>query len=475
MSKFYNLIKESEKLKTNAKTTLVKEFSDDENIKTLFLLMLEKTEFTYNTKTIDKNANPKEVYGYDILTDGDLVRAIHWFLSLGMNKSKEMDSILLSVYMKCTDELKMVFEWVLDRQNPAKIGTSIVNKIWPKLIHEQYYIGGKPGTPDALERLDATGKKKVIQKKEDGCAFLPSYICKNVELRTRQGNDITKCFPSVVKKLKECYEETEKQGLSISDSPYVSYEAMLLNHDGTLMDRSKSNGLLNKAVKNKQYQKEIDEAVILVAWDIACLDTIEESDDKTFDMPVQTRYEYLLYLSTCANKVHKGFITPVETHFVDTVDEAREYVKQWIADGFEGGMIKDFDSPWKDGKYWWILKLKNEIEVEVRIVGYKPHSKNPNFIGSLIVESECGRMQTGVGSGLNDTNRPIELFEQYEGQITTVKCEKITKSKSKDTYALSLPRFVSDENDSLIIRCDKKVADTLEEMHEIEKMSKGVK
>jgi len=100
--------------------------------------------------------------------------------------------------------------------------------------------------------------------------------------------------------------------------------------------------------------------------------------------------------------------------------------------------------------------MKNEFECTLRVVDFKPHSKHPDWVGSLKVASCDGQIETFVGSGLNEEaghelNRTLG-FEAFRDKLVEVRAEKISKNN-----ALDLPRIVE-------IRKDKTAPDSYEDV-----------
>jgi DNA ligase-1 len=139
--------------------------------------------------------------------------------------------------------------------------------------------------------------------------------------------------------------------------------------------------------------------------------------------------------------------------------EALEQTQEWMTAGFEGAILKDKSGVFKDGTSKHQLKLKLEISIDVRIVGFKEGrvgTKREQTFGALEYATDDGKIR-GFVSGFTDKQLE-ELNENrtaYIGKIMAVTCNDITKGRDNDYYALSHPRF--DE-----IRNDKDTTDTLE-------------
>jgi len=98
----------------------------------------------------------------------------------------------------------------------------------------------------------------------------------------------------------------------------------------------------------------------------------------------------------------------------------------------------------------------DENEADLKVVGWTPHKKKEGWIGSLILESECGKILVSTGSGMDDDDRQKDP-EYYMDNIVAIKFNEIIDSDIKDTWSLFLPIYLG-------VRYDKDTADTMEEI-----------
>jgi len=406
----------------------------NEDIKELFRLMLCPS-IVYNIKKVpDYNPlNPRKVNTVDY----DLIYDISLLLERDL-RGKVLSDAVKYMDIVSTKELRQVLSWVLDRKNPAAIGKSIVNKTWPGLIRTQVYMGAVSGTQEHLERLPwDTGVN--VQVKEDGMSVLVDYVeGKPQSIRTRQGNRIDQYIPKFFSRLPEV--------------PYltgiVHHELLVYDsEEQKYLDRQTGNGLINKAVKNGQPQPHVDNCIHSVILDIY-------TDD-----PQGERYNLLA-----------EFVTPWSRRVLQAtfyeLSTARMYTQELIRGGAEGTVCKDPTKPFKDGKPWYCVKIKNEFEVELRVIGWKPHSKHSSKMGSLLCVSEDGILECSVGSGFSDVERCIDPTV-YDSEIITVRANEVIKNKGSKKPSLYLPRFIE-------VRPEKTKADTYKQIKEQEEASKGV-
>jgi hypothetical protein len=125
-----------------------------------------------------------------------------------------------------------------------------------------------------------------------------------------------------------------------------------------------------------------------------------------------------------------------------------------LAEGEEGLVLKDPRGPWEDKRVKHQVKMKAELEADLRVTGVVPGTgKYKGKIGSLMVESVDGGVKSAVGTGLDDEERSCDP-SIFIGQIVSVKYNALIEDKKTGQKSLFLPVFVE-------IRDDKKEADVL--------------
>lgn len=441
---FYDLIQACLEEKTNKGTlALIKAEEWNGDIKDIFKLMLDKS-IIYNIKKVpilDRDL----MYKQSIKTDFALVTEVKSLLYDDL-RGNALKQRIQKIYNCCDEKRGRTLVWILDKNNPAKVGKTMVNKVWPGLIRVQEYMGAVPGTLEALEKLPwETGVN--CQIKEDGMAVLVSYYKgEPKELRTRQGQNITKYFPEFFQSLAI---------MSPSFNSTVHHELFVWDtEDEVMLDRKTGNGLINKQVKNGKVGGSVDSSIRSVILDIY--------NSKT----QSSRYFICSALVTKISRL-------VRQKTIMHLSEARAWAQEVIQAGGEGLICKHPEKPFKQDKPAWNVKIKNEFEVELRVIGFKKHSKNSSQIGSLLCRSEDDILEVSVGSGLTDFQRSVDPMV-YIGLIVSVKAESVIKSKGKKKPSLYLPRFSPDEHGSWIRR-DKDKADTYKEIKDQEAASRLAK
>ena len=202
-------------------------------------------------------------------------------------------------------------------------------------------------------------------------------------------------------------------------------------------------------------------------WDTI---TVEEYFDKKSKTPYHTRLDNAARIIEAAGST---MVRLIESKFVKTYGEAMEHFQEVLAtevDGVpqEGTILKAYDGEWKDGKPNWQIKMKLEMDVDLRIVGFNygtKGTKNENVISSFNAQSSDGLVNTRPQGLKEDMMTYItENQDQLLGKIIQVKCNGLSKNVDGD-YSLLYPAFVA-------IRDDKDTCDSLESIKSIENMVK---
>jgi hypothetical protein len=139
-----------------------------------------------------------------------------------------------------------------------------------------------------------------------------------------------------------------------------------------------------------------------------------------------------------------------------------------MEDGLEGGIFKDPNGIFKDGTSKQQLKMKLEMDIDVRITGFKEGTigtKRESTFGAITFETDDGKIKGAVSGFSDDQLKQINSDrDSYIDKIMSVSCNDITKGRNNDHYALSHPRFNE-------VRTDKSETDTLERALEIKQMA----
>jgi len=377
----------------------------------------------------------------------------------------EATSYLKSILTSLNEDDAYVIERIIDKD--LKIGMdSGINKVIPNLIEETPYQGAKSFSEKGALKLFGKGKVVMSQVKADGTYRNAIIRSGEVELISRQG-EVSSLDGA--KFLKE---------LSTLDDCVLNGE---LTIDG--FKRTIANGMVNSIMDitekanergPEETQKKIDafeekhgsyadalNAMRFTVWDKI---TVEEYFEANSDTPYSVRFKNLELALSSHNLEN---VSVVETRYIKTYAEAIEHFLDTQKRGLEGTIIKSSEAGWKDGKPTYQIKMKLEMSMDLRIVGFKygtKGTKNENVISVLELESECGLLKTAPAGMTEEmmadiTKRQAELL----GTIVEIRCCGL--SQTDKGWSTQHPSVTE-------LRPDKNTCDTLESCKEIEEMAK---
>lgn len=392
-----------------------------------------------------------------------------------------------------------VIRRVLLRDLECGTGPTIANKIWKNCIPEQ------------PQMLASSYDEKLIEKhikwpafaqlKADGARCFAEVTDDGVKFFSRAGNEY-KGLSKLAEELMVITEDARKRhpsgvmidGELVYHAPKVEPKADndlfgMFEEPEELskvaefqnVDRSTSNGLANKSLKGTISQVEAS-GMKLQAWDYVPLDVVYSEGEKP-GFAYDVRFRALETMIAEGVALH-GFdsVILIENQWVYSLKEAREVYKKYVDQGLEGIILKNMGSFWENKRSKNLIKFKEVIDIAMEIVGFYPHSKDPNKLGGVELKSLCGKITTDCGSGFKDTTRvkvkgkwvdiPIDerdaldrerlMKEALEGnlvgRIADCECNGWVHSKGRDgTVGIFLPIIKG-------FRFDKTSADTFEDV-----------
>lgn len=336
-----------------------------------------------------------------------------------------------------------VIERIIEKDLRCGVSDSTANKVWPGLIPE-YPCMLASGYDDKL--ISKIQWPAYVQLKMDGMRF--NAIVKNgkCEFRSRNGKLIdipSNLFPLPFIAMAEHYK----------DDIVFDGELLVVDEDNKPLDRKTGNGILNKAVKGTMSEKEA-ESVRATIWDAIPAESFWQGECKE---PYSVRFAKLY--NSVMDMTHSHLyvahlIDLIIQHHVNDIHEARALFTRALENGQEGIILKSQQGIWENKRAKHQIKFKAELECDLMCVGWEEGTgKNVGRLGALQLESACGKLKVGVGSGFTDNDRDI-IGRDTVGKIITVKYNAIVDDKSKDTKSLFLPIYLE-------VRQDKTEADTL--------------
>jgi ATP-dependent DNA ligase len=311
------------------------------------------------------------------------------------------------------------------------------------------------------------GGKGISQIKMDGRYCNAVIRSGEVEMESRQG------------------EPTILTGAKFLDE-LTSFEDCVLNGELTMVDtpRYESNGIIASLIdilgkkdsrSDKENEKKLkaftdkhgsmEEALDKIRYTVWDRLTVDEYFNKSSKLKYAER---LAYLERAIERVGPTHVNIVESLIVHNYAQAMTHFQEVLAAGEEGTILKAWNGEWKDGKPTWQIKMKLEMDVDLRIVGFNygtKGTKNENVISSFNCESSDGLVKTRPQGLKEDMMAYItENQENLLGTVIQCKCNGLSNDVDGN-YSLLYPSFAG-------FRDDKDTCDSLESIKEIENMIK---
>ena len=452
---------------TNQKIEILKKYVDNELLKRVLYLANSK-RIKFFIKQIPEY-KPNGGHSLDmalIALDALITRKV-----TGGDASDYLKSVLTSL----SEDDAYIIERIIEKDCKIGMGTTFMNKVFKGLIEDTPYMGAISFDEKKAKLIFEKGKKGFSQIKMDGRYCNAIIRSGDVELESRAGE------PTVVTGAKFLQELS-------------NFEDCVLNGELTMdgVPRQESNGMISSIIDilSKQLERGPEETSKKIAafekkhgdfntalnnirytvWDTI---TVDEYYNKVSKTPYINRLKNVSELISASNATQ---VYLIESREVSSYAEAMEHFQEVLATEvngvpMEGTILKSRDGEWKDGKPTWQIKLKLEMNLDLKITGFNygtKGTKNENVISSLNAESSDGKVVTSPQGLTEELMKHItDNKDNLLGTIIECKCNGLSKD-SKGNYSLLYPSFKNFRT------TEKTKADSLEEIIKNENMCKGL-
>ena len=444
---------------TNKKMDILKKYSDD--------LVLQKVLYLAYSKRIKFYVKQIPLYEtYDIPAT-TLENALN---NLEKLSNRELTghagiNFLFNLLSVLSADDAIIIERIIGKDLKIGMATKNISKVIPNLLEVTGYCGAKGYDDKLVDNIIKSNKINFSQEKLDGRYVNVIVIGGEVEMTSRQGEPTILTGAKFLSELKE-------------------FDDCVLNGELTMesLDRYTSNGIIASLIdiNKKREERSIEETnkkieafekkhmkfedalnlVKFTAWDILSI-------DEFFTLKSETPYyERFKILNDMIGKYNTNMVSIVETKLVTSKAEIINHFEEILSRNGEGTILKSYDGKWKNGKPVTSIKLKKEIELDLKIVGFNMGTgKNIDVVSSLNCESEDGLLKTSpTGISEEDMLDITQRQEELLGTIVAVKCSGISQD-SNGNYSLLHPVYKG-------LRIgEKSIANTLVECIEINKSS----
>jgi len=367
-----------------------------------------------------------------------------------------------------------IIERIIDKDPKIGMGTTYINKVMVGLIEKTPYMGAVSFNEGKAKKIFDKGAKGLSQIKMDGRYCNAIVLDGKVQMESRAGEPTILTNAKFIGDL-ELFDDCVLNGELTMDSVprYISNGIIASLIDilkGTENRSDEENAI--KIISFEEKHGSFDDAlskIIYTVWDTITLEDYLVKKSKT---PYDER---LINLKQLIYGAKPSMVKLIDYKEVSTYAEAMEHFQEVLAteiDGvpMEGTILKALKGEWKDGKPTWQIKMKLEMTVDLRIVGFnygKKGTKNEFLISSFLCESEDGLVKTRP-QGLKEDMMEYVTRNQDSllQKVLQCKCNGLSHD-SDGNYSLMYPAFE-------LIRDDKDTCDTLESIREIEDMVKNL-
>lgn len=424
---------------SNEKLAILKENKDNLKLQNILKMTYDKVSYNYyiTPKTLMLEGRDKSALQFSL--DEILDRFIEALTTKEVTGNEARDLISNILANADSEETLRTALMVLNRDLRLNLGRTQINKVWKDLIVKPPYMRCSIYNEKTAKKIKYPS---LTQIKADGTLRYAIVSSGKVTFISRSGEEYG-------------YPELEKIYSTLPDGVYVG-ELLVYG----ISNRAEANGLINS--DNPPHDR-----IYHSTWDCISLDEYSAGEGKT---KYKDRFEVL---QESLQSVKSTKITLIESYEVNSLEEAIAHTVNWMNQGLEGSILKDYDNVFKSHTSPTMLKLKVEAECEVICTGFTEGTKGTKreaTFGAITFESADGLVK-GQTSGFTDAqlNDYNNRREELIGKVFTIKFNDITKANNSDTYALSHPRFVEWRY------LEKDTADTYERVIEQLKSAKHLK
>lgn len=356
-----------------------------------------------------------------------------------------------------------IIERVIEKDCKIGYGTRNINKIIPDLIEKTGYMGCKPYTKEGILKLLAKGEC-TSDEKMDGRYMNAVIQGGELDPESRQGEPTILEDNVLFEELRSLPDCVLNGELTMVGYPRYISNGIISSLISISEKRAEGKDVTKELEKFEKKHLPFNEALRRIrytAWDML---TLDEYFTRKCKRPYRVRKAKLIELLKGTDTKAYQTITVVESRIVKTLKDVMDHFNEVVERGGEGTVVKSLDGLWVDSKPSYQIKVKKEMNLDLRIIGFNygtKGTKNEFVISSLNCQSEDGLLITSPGGMDEDTMEYVtENQDKLLGTIEEMKCSGLSKD-SKGNYSTLHPRHSK-------FRDDKDVANTLQECIEID-------
>ena len=460
--------------------------------------------YTYNCTLKGINDIPENSteYVYNRISLSEALNKLHVIGNDDETKPKEKVQQIREIYLRCAPNAKKIVSFIIDRAMDIKMNEKTF-----------YNILGGTGRINIIpyqrceteEKIDRLTFPCMVQLKADGkfqnLIFSPTK---------KQGISINRSGKSSYLKPFSLFKQFDEETGYLTRTWNIDFVLMgeaLIKVPGEnitgksaldikVYSRQKGNGLLNsygnrfktfnslwdnvlsnlgtkkvikpleKLIAQLLEWEYVEQNIVYQVWNMVPYLNWKTLDTK-FSCIKSFQYlnDFILnYNSWLATKGLDTNFVIIHNEFHNSLDDITDLFQRVLEMGLEGLVVKNQEAVIDHGVCTsGIIKLKDFKDCDLRVIGYEPGTGQfVGGIGSLLCETECGRLQVNV-PGLKHKDRgfirvdknnsaaglmldPEHTNDKFNGKIITAKYNALSFDKA-GVPSLSLPSMIEERTD----------------------------
>lgn len=295
-------------------------------------------------------------------------------------------------------------------QNPDDAKQDVLGSGIPApMLAQKYSPDGKLSGSKSLAKMKIEGEQIIVQPKLDGIRCLAKVSGDGVELYTRKGDRMLP-IPHIEQQLRESFDVWFYDEIFILDGELYT-DKMTFNA---------LNGLLRREVKTSEHLDQLKQ----VSYNLY---------DAQSELPYEKRWATIRDFFC-----HSENVVLVDAAKISATDQKiREYMELYLAQGYEGLMIRRLDMAYENKRSWSLCKYKDFQDAEYKVVDVIEDVRG-GFIGAFECEIFINGSRQTFRAGIKD------LTQDESRKILANKADYIGRFATVEFFSLSeygVPRF----------------------------------
>jgi len=459
---------------SNYKLEVLKKYKDNNLFKRVLKMTYDKVQYTYGISMKNISYSTEAIYersGYSL--NEALDRLEMEFATRNITGNKALDELTYILENLSKDNAE-VLEKVINRDLKINIGKTQINKIFKGLITKPPYSRCEIGSSKNIKiNIDFT-QKVYSQEKMDGTYRSCIKDLDSITFFSRSG--IEGEFPTIKEEIKQFpdgYAYLGEMTILLNEETYkLAYNRLVkkkaTEEDFKILEKAFNNkeGMLPRGIGNGMINSDNipHKYVVFTLWNMIPL---EEYNKKLGEINYENLFNKLEEF--LEDKNFKN-VKLCEYKIVHNMKDTYEHFNEITSKGGEGTIIKAHNLKWKDGNSKQQLKIKLEIDIDVRVTSFNAGnkgSKNEDYFSGINYTTDDDKIQGAIGV-TSMTEKERDWFDENRelviGNVIEVTCNNITKATGTEYYSLSHPRYKC-------LRGSEKETNTLQESFDKKEMA----